>query len=351
MNLTNPGTPRRFGALDGAAVDEITIGNNTLSASVIGYGAALRDLRLAGRAAPLVLGFGRLEDYVAHSPHFGATAGRFANRIGNARFRLDGVEYRLDVNQPGGHHLHGGSAGFGKRIWQIVAYDARSVTLELVSADGDQGYPGAVRARCRYMIDDPARLCVTLSAETDAPTVVNLAHHSYFTLAADAGGTILDHRLRLAADAYTPVDDGLIPSGEILPVAGTPYDFRQPRPIRHDAGSGKPFRYDINYVLADSARPQPAFAARLEDPDGGLAMEVWTTEPGLQLYDGAKLDVSVAGLDGRRYGPNAGVCFEAQRFPDTPNRPAFGDATLRPGETYLQRTEYRFGRTGSGGVL
>lgn len=332
---------RRFGELDGKPVAEATIGNGALSATVIGWGAVLRDLRLAGHGAPLVLGFERLDDYLRYSPHCGAIAGRYANRIGNGRFSLDGVEYRLDRNQNGRHHLHGGARGFGVRPWRIAAYDRASVTLELSSAAGDQGYPGSLDARCVYRVVEPATLVVELSAVCDAPTVVNLAHHSYFTL--DGGDQVLDHSLQLAAERYTPVDAELIPTGEILPVADTPYDFRRPRPLRLNA-AGRRFAYDINYVLADGPRAEPQFMARLRGPYSGLSLEVWSSEPGLQLYDGAKLGPPVAGLGGRRYGPSAGVCFEPQRFPDSPNRPQFSDATLRPGETYRQRTEYRFGR-------
>ena len=234
MDDSNGRAVRRFGELDGEPVTEVSIGNGALSATVISWGAVLRDLRFAGHRAPLVLGFERLDDYLRHSPHCGAIAGRYANRIRNGRFSLDGVEYRLDRNQNGRHHLHGGARGFGVRPWRLAAHDRTSVTLELSSAAGDQGYPGQLDARCVYRVADPATLVVELSAVCDAPTVVNLAHHSYFTL--DGGDQVLDHGLQLAAERYTPVDADLIPTGEILSVADTPYDFRRLRPLRAEPG-------------------------------------------------------------------------------------------------------------------
>lgn len=320
---------------------EHVISNGRLRAGIMEWGAVVRDLRidLPGGPRSLVLGFDNLDDYIRHSPHFGAIAGRFANRISEGRFRLDGRDYQVTRNQNGLHHLHGGENGFGKRDWSLVEAGSDSVLLRIVSPDGDEGYPGRLTATCRYSLTGDDALRIELMAETDAPTIVNLAHHSYFNL--DGAGDILDSMIEIASDRYTPLDDSLIPTGEIRPIDGTPYDFRRSRKIRHDTGDG-PFAYDVNYVLADAPRAQPQFAARVIAAGGDVAMEVLTTEPGLQFYTGAKLDTPVPGLAGMRYGPFAGLCLEPQRFPDSPNHDNFTDATLRPGNTYRQITEYRF---------
>lgn len=330
-------TARDFGATpDGDRILALEIAGGGLSASVITWGAVLRDLRLAGHAAPLVCGFDDLDSYLRHSPYFGAIAGRVANRIGAGRFTLDGTIRQVDRNE-NGNHLHGGAAGFGRRPWTVVDHRADAVTLEIVSPDGDMGYPGGLTARCTYRLADPGILQIRLEAATDAPTVVNLAHHSYFTL--EDGADILDHRLWIDAERVTETDAALIPTGRLLPVAGTPWDFRRARPIRHEAADGR-FRYDVNYCLSDAPTPAPRRVARVEG--GTLAMELWTTEPGVQFYDGWKVGVPVPGLDGRRYGACAGLCLEAQRWPDAPNHPGFPPMTLRPGERYEQVTEYRF---------
>ncbi|HYF57072.1 MAG TPA: aldose epimerase family protein, partial [Salinarimonas sp.] len=272
--------------------------------------------------------------------------GRFANRIRGGRFTLDGASYELPRNENGVTSLHGGGRGFGKRPWRIVDHDATSVALRLISPDGDAGYPGTVDATCVYRLRADA-LRVELSATTDQATPLNLAHHSYFNL--DGAPTILDHELTVAAETFTPVDEANLPTGEIRPVAGTAFDFRQARPVRLVEGGARR-RYDHNWVL-DRSRLDPsgadaplAFAGSLRAPGGGLSMEVWTTEPGLQVYDGFKLDLPVPGLDRRRYGPCAGLCLEPQRFPDSPNQPHFPDSILRPGEIYRQVTEYRLVR-------
>jgi aldose 1-epimerase len=337
-------TVRVFGETDGQRVEEVTIRSAAgAEAKILTWGAVVRDLVVplgGGGRQRVVLGLNTLDDYLAHSPHFGAVAGRYANRIAHGRFHLDGELVEVPRNQAGKHMLHGGGAGFGKRPWRLAHAGSDAVALTLVSPDGDAGFPGNLTVTCLYVLREPATLAVELSASTDAPTVVNLAHHSYFNL--DGSPDVLDHALQIAGAFMTPVDEELIPTGEIRAVAETPFDFRTPRPLRHPGAGGEPFHYDHNFVLAGPAgvlRP----AAMLRSPKNGLGLEVYTTEPGLQLYDGAKMNCPVPGLDGAHYGSRAGLCLEAQRFPDSPNRAHFPSTVLRPGEVYRQVTEYRFG--------
>ena len=314
------------------------------SAVVMTWGAVVRDLLVPlpnGALQRVVLGLERFEDYPDKSPYFGAIAGRYANRIGGGRFTLDGASHQLPLNEKGRQHLHGGPAGFGRRNWSVVSTGGRFVTLALDSADGDQGYPGRVKALCTYTLAEPATLRVELSATTDAPTVVNLAHHTYWNL--DGSDTISGHHLQIEADFFTPVDAELIPTGEILSVAGGAFDFRSARPVHRDPAH--PFPYDNNFVLRKRRGPFTRIAT-LSSPRNGLAMQLWSTENGLQVYDGARVNVDAPGHDGRRYGAFAGMPMEPQTFPDTPNEPHLGDATLRPGETYRQVTEYRFAAAG-----
>ncbi len=327
-----------FGRLAGGQeVLEISLFGGGLAVDVLSYGAVLRDIRLATAdgSRSVVLGYSRLADYVAHSPYFGALVGRCANRIAGGRFELDGRTITLDRNEAGRTHLHGGSGGFSSRVWDVVDIEPDAVTLALVSADGDQGYPGTVAVRCRYAVIGAGRLAIELSATTDAPTIVNLAAHSYFDL--DRADSILDHRLLLPADAVTQVDAALIPTGVIAPVHGTPLDFRASRPIRSAGGA-----LDLNYVLAMAPVASPRLVARLEGPRSGLALEVHSTEPGLQVYDGNAMNGPVPLADGRSVRQNGGVCLEPQRFPDAVHHPHFPSVVLRPGETYRQRSEYHF---------
>lgn len=340
-----------FGTLaDGTPIHEVVLRSAAgAEARIIEWGAVLRDLVVphAGSRQRVVLGFPRLEDYPDHSPHAGAIAGRYANRIAGGRFTLDGKAYQMPLNQAGRHTLHGGPDGFSKRPWTFVHHDDTSATLALVSPDGDAGLPGTVNVFCRYSLVG-LTLRIELGAATDAPTVINLAHHSYFKL--DDGADILDHELELRANLLTPVDDDLIPDGSLVPVAGTPYDFRKLRPIRLAGPDGTLFRYDINFMLRrDRSEPsvaaglEIAHAATLRSPRSGLAMQVWTTEPALQVYDGAKVETAVPGLDGKPYGANAGLALEPQHVPDSPNLPHFPSTVLRPGELYRQVSEFRFG--------
>lgn len=343
--------PRIFGMLEGRAVHEVTIRSLAgAQAHIISWGAAVRDLTMPlrhGTQQRLVLGLNTLEDYLRHSRHFGAVAGRFANRIAHGRFVLDGATWQLPLNDNGKHSLHGGGAGFGRRLWQLAAHGDSFVTMTLVSPDGDSGYPGTMSVACTYRMLEPATLRMELTATCDMPTPLCLSQHSYFNL--DGSADILDHTLQIAADSYTPVDADNIPTGEIRSVHGTCYDYRQPRSVRLMNDAGQPIHYDVNFALrrADlhsmGANAQPvAHAATLASLRNGVELQVWTTEPGLQLYDGYKLDVPVAGLGGARYRANAGVCLEAQYFPDSPNHPHFPDAILRPGDVYRQLTEFRF---------
>ncbi|MGL4494182.1 MAG: aldose epimerase family protein [Beijerinckiaceae bacterium] len=338
---------------DGHAIREVTIHSKSGAvATIMEWGAVLRDMQVpkpGGGVQRVVLGLNTLADYLAHSPHFGATAGRFANRIGGGQFTLDGKRHQLPLNQAGKHSLHGGGPGlgFGARPWTILNTTENSVTLGLVSPDSDAGYPGAVNVQCRYTLAEPAILRVELSASTDKATIINLCHHSYFNL--DGGADILDHTLMLRANVWTPVSEDLIPDGTLQPVAQTPLDFRVARAVRHLGDDGSRFWYDHNFILRrDHEEPsvadglRVAHAATLASAKSGLAMEVWTTEPAIQFYDGFKVAVPVEGLGGTRYGANAGLCLEPQHVPDSPNLPHFPSTTLRPGELYRQVTEYRF---------
>jgi aldose 1-epimerase len=329
-----------FGRIDGAPVYEAAIASKGgASAKILSWGAVLRDFVAPTAKGPqrVVLGLNSIEDYLAYSPHFGAVPGRFANRIANGRFVLDGVEHQLDRKPGQKHTLHGGPKGFGHRLWTMVASDASSVSLSLASPDGDAGFPGALTATCVYRMLEPATLRVELSAVSDKPTVVNLTQHSYFNL--DGSPDILDHEVTLFADFYTPADADLIPTGEILTVAGTAYDFRSARPVRHPAA----IAYDTNFVASRQRGPDGiAPVALVRSPTNGLSMRLFSTEPGVQFYDAATLDCPAPGLGGARYGAHAGLCFEPQAFPDSPNRRHFTDCVLRPGGEYRHVSEFRF---------
>lgn len=341
---------QHFGRFNDRDIREATIRSPAMEAQIIEFGATVRDMQVrtaAGAMQRVVLGLNSVEDYVEHSPHMGAIAGRFANRIRAGRFVLDGVAYQLPLNQDGKHALHGGGlTGFGKSPWTFVHADAASVTLAHVAPDGHNGYPGALTATCRYTIAGTT-LRIELAASTDKPTIVNMCHHSYFNL--DDGDDILDHTLEVRSNLMTPVDADLIPDGTLAPVSGTPFDFRVARPIRRLAPGGERVWYDHNFVLrrdrdepSAQAGVRVAHAATLASARSGISMQVWTSEPALQVYDGFKVKVPVAGLDGARYGANAGICLEPQHVPDSPNLPHFPTTILRPGELYRQVTEYRF---------
>jgi aldose 1-epimerase len=334
--------PEVFGRLaDGTAVHRVALAGGGLRVSVLDWGAVIQDLRIEGHPAPLVLGFDDFAHYPAHSPYFGAVAGRYANRIAQGRFPLDGRTVQVETNFLGRHLLHGGAAGMGKRPWRIADCGADHVRLEITDPDGHAGFPGRLEIACTYRIAGAGVLAIAFEAETDAPTLCNLAAHSYFNLDDGGAGDVLGHRLTVPAERFLPVDADLIPTGEEAPVAGTAFDFRAPRTI--GAMGREAAAIDHNLCLAP-ARRAPSLAARLEGASG-VTLEIRTTEPGLQVYTAARLSVPVPGLGGRRYGPFAGVALEPQVWPDSPNHPGFPQAILRPGETYRQRTEYRLTRS------
>jgi len=335
---------------DGAAIRRFTLSNGRgITAKLITYGAILSELHVPdrhGRVSNIVLGFDTLDPYLGPNPCFGATIGRFANRISNARFELDGRTVVL-TNNAGKNHIHGGKRGFHKRNWSAQmlppSSSAASVRFWLESADGDEGYPGNLRVEVTYMLTADNELRIDYVATTDKPTVVNLTNHSYFNLG--GAGDILDHVLTIAADAYTPADPSNIPTGDIAPVAGTPLDFRNPTAIGARIEAVRPLTrgYDHNFVLrGDSGKL--AFAARAADPKSGRTLEVWTTEPGVQLYTANGLNGKLVGPGGIAYPLHGGFCLETQHFPDSPNKPNFPTTVLRPGQTFRSTTSLRFAK-------
>ena len=316
-------------------IQRIGLRGGDLDVSILTFGATIERLVVQGPygARDVVLGFDSCEEYLRQRAYMGCVVGRFANRIAAGRFTLDGTAHQLSRNE-NGNHLHGGFAGFSHKAWSIESATERAVHLSLVSPAGDEGYPGTLTVACRYSIEGDKCLRIALSAVTDAPTIVNLATHSYFNL--DGAGDIVRHRLEIPADSYLPTDDAGIPTGELRAVDGTPFDFRMLREVQPANGQ----RYDNTYVLAPS-EGRTRKAARLESANADIGMEVWTTEPGIQLYDAATM-LPMPGRGGRSYGPYSALCLEPQRFPDSPNRRGFPDCRLYPGQTYRQVTEYRF---------
>lgn len=337
MNIEND----IFGHLpSGERVYRILLKGGGLTASVLTWGSVIQDLRMDGHEAPLVLGFDSLEDYLEHSPYFGASPGRNANRIGGGRFSIDGKDYQLERNEKGVTHLHGGSDGLGKRNWSVKHQSAESVTLEITDPDGRAGYPGNCRTLCTYTLKDGGLLAVTYESQTDRATICNVCQHSYFNL--DGRGDTLDHLIVLDADHYLPTDALQIPTGEIAPVTGTVFDLRTETALRRQQEGGR-ISYDHNFCLSPS-RTAMRRIATVRSPHSGISLSVSTTEPGVQLYTAPSMNIPVPGLEGRLYGPFAGFCLETQNWPDAVNHPGFPNAILRPGETLRQETEYRFTR-------
>lgn len=319
-----------FARHDGEEVTEALLESPQARLRVLSWGCVLRDWRAGPEGRAVTLGFERFEDYQRHSPSFGAIVGRVANRISNARFRLGGAEVRLPSNE-GRHHLHGGPVGLGRRNWRMEA-DAAATSIRLTrhSADGEDGYPGAVAFEVVMRLSG-ARLDFEMRARPDRPTPINLAQHSYWNL--DGAGDVLDHRLRVAAAEFTETDAELIPTGRRRAVAGGPLDFRAPRALRDAAG--QPLALDHNFILYPARGEAPA--AELLASRGDLRLRLWTDQPGLQVYDAPGLASPVPGLDGRRYGAFAGLCLEPQNFPDAVNRPEFPDPVFSPDRPYVQR--------------
>lgn len=350
--LSQPVTKKPFGkTVDGQPVDLYTLSNDKgVEATIMNYGAIVVSLRVPDRSktfGDVVLGFDALDGYLREHPYFGAICGRYANRIAKGRFRLAGVEYKLAKNN-GANHLHGGIRGFDKVVWSAreVAGAEPAVEMAYTSKDGEEGYPGNLTVKAVYTLTANNELKIDYDATTDKDTVLNVTNHSYFNLAGAGEGDILGHQLMIAAGKFTPVDAGLIPTGELKSVKGTPFDFAEPAPI--GARIDKPDQqlrfgrgYDHNYVLS-SGGGSLALAARVREPKSGRMMEVWTTEPGVQLYTGNFLDGSIRGKGGKVYGHRHGFCLETQRFPDSPNQPNFPSAVLKAGERYRSTTAYRF---------
>jgi aldose 1-epimerase len=332
---------------DGSAVSLYTLTNaKGMEAKIITYGGILVSLKVPDRKGAMgdvVLGHDSLADYVADTKtYFGALIGRYANRIGHARFKLDGVTYQLPKND-GDNSLHGGIMGFNRRLWTPREVPG-GLELTYNSKDGEEGYPGNLKAVVTYSLTDDNRLRIHYTATTDKDTVVNLTNHSYWNLKGD--GDILSNLLTLNADQFTPIDAGLIPTGELKPVEGTPFDFRKPAtPGSRINGSDPQLKrghgYDQNWVLNKSGAGL-SLAARVEEPSTGRVMEVYTDQPGIQFYTGNFLDGTVKGKGGKPANQHAALCLETQHYPDTPNKPSFPSAELKPGQKYDTSTEFRF---------
>jgi aldose 1-epimerase len=336
---------------DGTAVEIFTLTNKAgVEIKAISFGAIITAIRVPdrrGAIADVALGFDTLDGYVKEHPYFGALVGRYGNRIAKATFTLDGKVFKLAANN-GPNHLHGGVRGFDKYVWKAeVLNGVTGVAFTRTSPDGEEGYPGAVQARVSYVLNDANEVTIEYRATTDKATPLNLTQHSYFNLAGHDAGSILDHELTLAADRYTPVDSTLIPTGQLAPVEGTPFDFRQP--TRIGARIEEPneqlkfgLGYDHNWVL-NRKGDGPQLAARVVEPKSGRTLEVLTTQPGVQFYTGNFLDGTNKGKGGAVYNRRNGLCLETQHFPDSPNQPSFPTTILRPGETFESKTVWRFG--------
>jgi len=338
-------------APDGTAVELFSFANaRGTQCAVMSYGAAIVSLQVRDRSGSLgdvVLGCDSLAGYLAQPAYLGAVIGRYANRIRHGRFSLDGRTYQLATNA-GSHALHGGIRGFDKVVWRAEPYQSRwgvGLVCEHTSPDGEESYPGGLRVTVAYALTDSDELVVDYSAEASAPTPLNLTQHSYFNLA--GGGDVLGHEVLIDAEAFTPIDAALIPTGEIRPVDGTPFDFRKRTALGARINSEDPQLafaggYDHNFVLRRSG-PGDHRAASVREPVTGRTLDVFTTEPGMQLYTGNFLNGSIIGKGGQRYGHRAGFCLETQHYPDSPNRPEFPSTILQPGQEYRSRTIFRFG--------
>jgi len=343
-------TQKPFGTVDGQAVQLYTLRNSSgAEASIINYGGIVVSLLVpdrSGKLVDVVEGCDNLESYRKCTFYFGALIGRYGNRIAKGRFTLDGKNYTLATNN-GANALHGGPKGFDKVVWTARPVESKlGAALELVylSKDGEEGYPGNLEVKAVYTLTEKNELRVDFSAHTDQATIVNLTNHSYFNLS--GGGDILDHLVTINADKFTPVDSGLIPTGELKPVDGTPFDFRKPTAIgarintpdeQLKAGGG----YDHNWIVNQKKPGKLGFQARVESPKTGIVLEVSSTEPAVQFYSGNFLDGSLVGKKGVAYAYRSAFCFEPQHYPDSPNRPAFPSTVLKPGEKYTNTIIYK----------
>ncbi|MEQ6023251.1 aldose epimerase family protein [Streptomyces salinarius] len=342
-----------FGRLaDGTKVYRWSLENGGTRMKVLSYGGVVQSLEIPdrrGRYANVSLGFDNLDDYVARSPHFGALIGRYGNRIAKGRFTLDGKEYQLSVND-GENSLHGGALGFDYRVWDVEPFTRGSDTglvLHYTSVDGEMGYPGTLRAKVTYTLTRRGDWRIDYEATTDKATVVNLTSHVYWNLAGEGSGTIEDHELSIAASRFTPTDAGLIPTGELARVSGTPFDFRRAKPIGRDIRDAHPQLvtakgFDHNWVLDKGITDRPEHIATLRDHASGRTLRIATDQPGLQFYSGNFLDGTLTGPGGRLYRQGDALCLETQHFPDSPNHPSFPSTVLRPGQTYRTSTVHSF---------
>lgn len=340
-----------FGTMPGGEkISQFTVTNsNGIEAKIITYGGIITSLKTPdknGHLGNIVLGFDELEPYLEGTPYFGALIGRYGNRIAGGKFEIDGIVYQLDTND-GPNHLHGGLVGFDKKLWSAEPFSSEAgagVKLSLVSQDGDQGYPGTLSVTATYTLTNDDELITEFRATTDKTTIVNLTQHSYFNLAGQ--GEILDHELMINADSYTPVDETLIPTGEIAPVEGTPFDFTAAKPIGADINEeneqlGNGQGYDHNFVLNRESPFDMELAARVTEATSGRILEIFTQEPGIQFYSGNFLDGTLKSGD-RVFSLRTGFCLEPQHYPNSPNEPDFPSTVLRPGEEYLTRMSFKF---------
>ncbi|MER5401376.1 aldose epimerase family protein [Streptomyces sp. NPDC002599] len=343
-----------FGKLaDGTRIHRWSLANGGTRLKVLSYGGIVQSLEIPdrhGRYRNVSLGFDNIDDYVARTPYFGALIGRYGNRIGKGRFTLDGTSHQLSVND-GVNSLHGGAKGFDKRVWDVEGFASGSdvgLVLHHTSIDGEMGYPGTLRAKVTYTLTRNGDWRIDYEATTDKATVVNLTSHVYWNLAGEGSGSVYDHELEIAASRYTPVDSGLIPTGELAKVAGTPFDFRRTKTVGRDIrvahqqllyGKG----IDHNWVLDKGITARPEQVATLRDPSSGRTLTIATNEPGLQFYSGNFLDGTLVGTGGHIYRQGDALCLETQHFPDSPNQPSFPSTVLRPGQTYRTSTVHSFG--------
>jgi aldose 1-epimerase len=348
-------TRSAFGTLpDGQAVEAFTFRNaNGMEVQAITYGGIITSLKVpdrTGTIADVVLGYDTLQGYLDKSPFFGCIVGRYGNRIAKGTFTIDGQAYTLPINN-GENHLHGGPQGFDKKNWTAEPFegaDGAGVVFTHTSPDGDMGYPGTLNVKVTYTLTSDNTLRFDYEATTDKATHVNLTQHTYFNLAGAGSGDILGHEVEMTADRYTPVDKGLIPTGQLAPVEGTPFDFRKPTTIGARIGDDHPQLaagggYDHNFVFVATKGSGLERVVRVYEPTTGRTMDVSTTQPGTQFYTGNFLDGTITGKGGKVYQKRAGFCLETQHFPDSPNKPAFPSTVLRPGEVYAHSTAYTFG--------